>query len=67
MPISVLHSLLFYMFLLTLNELLTHEIVSQGLLLQNLYKIIGTMSAVVVFAVRFYGWCTRVVSPAKEQ
>lgn len=49
MSVSVLHSLLFHMLLLTLGGPLTHETVSQGLLPESLHKIFGTKSRVVVF------------------
>ena len=48
MPFSVLHSLLFYMFLLTVNKPLTHETVSQGLLLESLHKYISTYTVLSV-------------------
>lgn len=54
MSVSVLHSLLFHMPLLTLGGPLTHETVSQGLLPESLHKIFGTKSAVVVFEVGHY-------------
>lgn len=43
------------MLFLTPTEPLTHDTVSQGLLLESLHKILGTKSAVVVFEVRLYG------------